>query len=509
MIVICTGCQARFRVADDKIGPRGAKVRCTRCQNVFVVKRDAAEAPPAPKFDLDLTPGLGRPPAAADPFAQPPAGASVISFPPGAPSLAGGAAVDPFAAAGLDVFAAEGSAGDDPFARAAVGVGVAAPTAPRPAIPPAALEGDPFAGGTGSQRLPVTDLSQLLGGPAQAAAPPLAAPPAPPPAAPRAPSPFAADLALEEHSGPLAGLSPASSAPFADPADVVQADPGLFPSGGDFEPGPAMRGEESLSLATEKTPPPMLAPPPGAIDSVADLASSLLDGDDSWPGPSQGGPGAAPAPAPPVIPVAEEPGAPPAAALAAAPPRPAEPATHRVRSAALNALALVALAVLALAIRAVLRGDVPLGPAAFRPSTLLQSFARGPAPTGPFELAEVKSGVYPQGSGGTVLFVRGVVICRPPAPLDGVRVEAELVRDGRVLAHGAVRAGAVPSPEEVYRATDRAALDALGADLGQRAPKQVRPGDRLGFLITLGDAPADLSGASVRLQAAPEAGAAH
>jgi predicted Zn finger-like uncharacterized protein len=39
MIVICTRCQARFRVADEKIGPRGAKVRCSKCQTIFVVHR--------------------------------------------------------------------------------------------------------------------------------------------------------------------------------------------------------------------------------------------------------------------------------------------------------------------------------------------------------------------------------------------------------------------------------------------------------------------------------------
>lgn len=176
-----------------------------------------------------------------------------------------------------------------------------------------------------------------------------------------------------------------------------------------------------------------------------------------------------------------------------------------MRNAALSAFALVAVLVLALAIRVALRGDVPLGPAALRPSTLLRSLGGTPA-AGPFELTEVRSGVYPQSSGGAVLFVRGVVVCRAPAPVAGVQVQAELVRDGQVLSRGAVVAGAVPSPEEVYRAVNRAALDALTAELRDRAPKRVAPGDRLGFLITLGDAPEDLSDTTVRLQAAPEGG---
>jgi Meckel syndrome type 1 protein len=103
-----------------------------------------------------------------------------------------------------------------------------------------------------------------------------------------------------------------------------------------------------------------------------------------------------------------------------------------------------------------------------------------------------------------VLFVRGVVACNPGAPVPRVRVEAELVRDGQVLAQGEVVAGAVPTPEEVWRATDRAGLEALSAELGKRAPKQVAAGDRLAFLVTLGDAPADLAGTSVRIRAGAE-----
>ena len=40
MIITCTSCQTRFRVADDRIGPKGARVRCSRCQALFVVRRE-------------------------------------------------------------------------------------------------------------------------------------------------------------------------------------------------------------------------------------------------------------------------------------------------------------------------------------------------------------------------------------------------------------------------------------------------------------------------------------
>jgi len=43
MIVQCVKCSTKFRLDETKIGQRGAKVRCSKCQHSFVVKR-----PPAP-----------------------------------------------------------------------------------------------------------------------------------------------------------------------------------------------------------------------------------------------------------------------------------------------------------------------------------------------------------------------------------------------------------------------------------------------------------------------------
>src|SRR5512140_3364439 len=107
MIVICTKCQAKFRVADDKIGPRGAKVRCSKCQTVFLVhpvlgtmpvtdgdarhaRGTEAERAPAP------APAAPAPPpafpdrfASADPFAAPTPAPAVDPFAPPRP--------DPFA----------------------------------------------------------------------------------------------------------------------------------------------------------------------------------------------------------------------------------------------------------------------------------------------------------------------------------------------------------------------------------------------------------------------------
>jgi predicted Zn finger-like uncharacterized protein len=52
MVVQCTNCQARFRVADEKVPERGVKVRCTKCSTVFRVTRaDAVDVKPAASRD--------------------------------------------------------------------------------------------------------------------------------------------------------------------------------------------------------------------------------------------------------------------------------------------------------------------------------------------------------------------------------------------------------------------------------------------------------------------------
>lgn len=48
MITCCPECRTRYRIAREKIGPQGARIRCTRCQLVFRV------APPARATDAAL-----------------------------------------------------------------------------------------------------------------------------------------------------------------------------------------------------------------------------------------------------------------------------------------------------------------------------------------------------------------------------------------------------------------------------------------------------------------------
>jgi predicted Zn finger-like uncharacterized protein len=64
VIVQCDSCQTRFRVADDRVTPRGIKVRCSRCGNGFVVRREGEPAgADGPPRDL----GFATPPAPPGP----------------------------------------------------------------------------------------------------------------------------------------------------------------------------------------------------------------------------------------------------------------------------------------------------------------------------------------------------------------------------------------------------------------------------------------------------------
>ncbi|MBL8957184.1 MAG: zinc-ribbon domain-containing protein [Myxococcaceae bacterium] len=59
MIVKCEQCQTRFKIPDDKVTEKGVKVRCTKCQHTFRVKKEGDAAAPA-----------AAAPGAPDPFAK-------------------------------------------------------------------------------------------------------------------------------------------------------------------------------------------------------------------------------------------------------------------------------------------------------------------------------------------------------------------------------------------------------------------------------------------------------
>src|SRR6478735_8078154 len=70
MVIQCPACQTRFRLADEKIGPQGVSVRCSKCAHTFPVRREDAG---------NATTIVAMPAAAAAPPPSPPAPLPPIS----------------------------------------------------------------------------------------------------------------------------------------------------------------------------------------------------------------------------------------------------------------------------------------------------------------------------------------------------------------------------------------------------------------------------------------------
>ncbi len=493
MIVICTKCQAKFRVADEKIGPRGAKVRCSRCQTIFLVQHEAGTARVA-----DATP-------TPQPAAAPAPGAAVDLEPrPAQPPD------DPFAPARHDPYG-----GKDPFA---------SPEESR-------------------STLPVTDLSDLLGPATPTAVPRPSAVPPP------LPSWFAtgARAAPADGAPPALDAAPPSDAAFGrvEPAPLEPAAPFGAPSMDDdpfappaaAAPFPTMLPSEpsdglGLALEDRLTPPPMkVVRVPGA-EPALDFGGSAFGEAPAFEaalGASRDPFAAAGVPYDPSSfeyasgPIEEAPalgnhapaaeGLKPSASAAAA--RVVSRATDeriprrrssRLRAIAVNAVALAVLLLAALAILALWRTEGPIEAGSLRPSALLAALRGGGAAPDPFGAHDVSSGVYERQRGAPLLFVSGKVVSRAPAPVAAVKVSVEVVRDGQVLARGEAIAGAVPTPEELYAAADEAALARAAKAARRRAPAAVKPGDAVPFLVAIGDAPPDLEGAAIRLDVAAAGG---
>lgn len=71
MIIQCPKCLTKFKLDDSKISDEGTRVRCTKCKEVFVAKRETAPPPPPPpvqpeipeekdEFDFSFGPTFGE-----------------------------------------------------------------------------------------------------------------------------------------------------------------------------------------------------------------------------------------------------------------------------------------------------------------------------------------------------------------------------------------------------------------------------------------------------------------
>ncbi len=445
MIVVCTACSAKFRVPDEKIGPKGAKLRCSKCQHVFVVKREAAGA------------------TAAAPAAPPP-------LPPRPPAIelaledagSGGRR----AGAGKGAFAgtftpAEASAASPPDSSAG--------PPPQPEPPPFPPQADPFAeaglvgGPVGGGHLPVTDLSDLAPPPAAAPPPLPAAPPEPPPLPPT----MAEPPPPESPHPPEAGLE------FDRDFDALALEE-RAPVGG---PGPE-RGESIPMPGMDA----FAGADPFAGHGEASEATTA-PGEDLAGGFAEPPPPAPPAPVPPP----SRPGGAEERPPEVGPPGPAPARRGRLHAFIVNVISLAVLLAVTLALFALWQGEGRFQPRLLRKLPFLagQASTRGEAA---LVAQDVTNGLYETARGGRILFVRGRVEARFSVA-GQVQVSAEILRGDKVLARVAGAAGAVPTPEELQAVDGTEGARRLEALLAPRAVRGLKAGESAPFLLLFTEVP--------------------
>lgn len=298
MIVLCPSCQAKFKLADEKVTAKGVKIRCSKCTAVFTVRPDgsaviAGEA--APKPPVPSAPPATKAPPAAKPgpvagkagfdsfdlgeFAEVSTKSHVPKGPP--PPAAPKPAPLPQKAAVPKPAAPKSPVDDDLSGFFSAGVDKPPPAAaPKPPVkrppPPAAAANDPFA----------------------------SIPPAPPRKAKASPSPASGGDGLDDlfASAPPPQPKP-SPAPPKRPAAPVARRPAVPPPpppsgdggenldfGGDIELDVDRTGDAFGGVFADAPPPPKNkgGKAPGSDDSFDSLLSGAPAGfADAPPPPTQ------------------------------------------------------------------------------------------------------------------------------------------------------------------------------------------------------------------------------
>jgi len=427
MIVTCASCRTRFRVAEEKVGPKGARIRCGRCQSVFVVR------PPETRGTEPAAPAQKAPPQA---WAETPA-------PPRPKAV-------PFVPA-LEV------SEDDPFAPKR-----RPPPPPDPFAPAAAplrgLPAHPFDAPKSPTPEPALDTSG-----AKSLWDPFDVEDRPPPA----PGGTTVEPALREKLPPVEGLGGAAGTSsfglsleeMAPPPRTSLSDL-LGPAG-----GPTL----GATLPIKAAPPPPLprpvpesgaerAPPAESSTALVEVPRSALEVPSAagLPAPASG---ETPAPAP--VPAA------PAAEAAPPPPR------ARATTALANALSLALLLALAALLSLAWRGS--LGPK-------VRALVGHPGAAPVVEATHLRAGPYETADGSSVLLVRGEVVAHRSLG-SKVEVRVELLERGQVAASATALAGAEPTAEEVHGASTPEALAALRRALDARAAQGLSAGKSLPFAV--------------------------
>ncbi len=537
MIVKCDQCQTRFKIPDEKVTEKGVKVRCTKCQHTFRVKRapDPAAAAPAPSDD---------------PFAQfgPPETAESAQsrsnvFGEGDPSVFDqptrvGPLPASFEAARRAAMAdlGQSSSGADPFA-----LGEAPPGPTRPGV------ADPFADSALTARTsirapqqrpqPADDpFADALGGEGGATQPQGRAHGADPFAdsfpdssaaltqprgKPAGSDPFLDSLAGDGRTQPamrrpnLAEAAPPEPDPFA-------AAMGEAPPAADLEfdvTGMRRRPEPPPGMSALDTPEhggareqfPDLAPPSGEVSQAGDGdRNSLFDM-----------PAAAPSLPPPDpedfdgAPLAPQ-GAPSAAlgrlklekvpagqANQAGGSKPTltgefpAPKPRRQRGLVGNLVAAGLVTVVLVGVGSVFLNEGKLDGQTFS----FENFRALFLPPGDFVAVDVSNGLYETRSGRPVFFVRGEVTNRG-SQSSKVSVRADILEDAQLVRSLEVAAGASPTPEELYQLGGADAVMSLQAKLNAAAV-EVKPGARVPFLIAFYEYPPDLSSFRLKVTVTP------
>lgn len=251
MIVQCAKCSTKFKIADDKVTAAGVKVRCSKCKNIFVVKKDQAPAgdESAPEAAAPQQFSLPPPPSALQDnifsqptrVAPPPAGGD---FPIPAPAVALGNGRSLADLIDLD-------SDDQPFPPAS--------SPPTPVPPPLPATSPPAPVPPPPPATPLSELGEDLFkdlGDIEIPPPPAEQPPAP--AGPLPPPPEASVASIPPVAAP-APPAPAASQPPASPAPaevpgVVQA-PEIDDPFADIDLGPSPASPAPAAPATPPAPP--------------------------------------------------------------------------------------------------------------------------------------------------------------------------------------------------------------------------------------------------------------